>query len=104
MSLGWTWIPTSRRSRGSATTTTSSSPEGPSNGLCVAGRTPSGFEVCEQGNGTSDISFSYRIMTLRTDVRTRRLESVERPPSGAGEPVDMGPSSLPRLLLPLWMT
>jgi hypothetical protein len=53
--------------------------EGPSNGLYVADRSPSGFEVREQGDGTSDISFSYRIMTRRTDVRTGRLNAIERP-------------------------
>lgn len=54
-------------------------PEGRSNGLYVTGRTSSGFEVREQGDGTSEVSFSYRIMTRRTDVRTDRLEPIELP-------------------------
>jgi hypothetical protein len=66
-------------------------PEGPSNGLYVADRTPTAFEVREQADGTADVSFSYRIVTSRRDVRTRRLEPVERPPSLAGEPVDAAP-------------
>jgi hypothetical protein len=64
-------------------------PEGPTNGLYVADRTPSGFEVREQGESTSAVSFSYRIMTRRADVQAGRLEPVARPPSGAEEPADM---------------
>jgi len=59
-------------------------PEGPSNGLYVTDRSSTGFEVREQGEGTSEISFSYRIMTKRADVRAGRLERFERP-SDAGE-------------------
>ena len=54
-------------------------PEGPSNGLYVTGRSPGGFEVREQGEGNAEISFSYRIMTPRTDIRTKRLEPIELP-------------------------
>jgi hypothetical protein len=61
-------------------------PEGPSNGLYVADRNPGGFEVREQGDGASDISFSYRIVTRRTDVRSVRLDAIERP-TDAGERV-----------------
>ena len=74
-------------------------PEGPSNGLYVADRTPSGFEVREQGDGASNISFSYRIVTRRTDVHAGRLQVVERPPSEAGEPVEpegTSPAASPR--------
>jgi hypothetical protein len=59
-------------------------PEGPSNGLYVTDRSSTGFEVREQGEGTSEISFSYRIMTKRADVRAGRLERLERQ-SEAGE-------------------
>jgi hypothetical protein len=52
-------------------------PEGPSNGLYVTDRTASGFDVLEQGEGTGEISFSYRIMTRRPDVRSGRLEPIE---------------------------
>jgi hypothetical protein len=59
-------------------------PEGPSNGLYVTDRSSTGFEIREQGEGTSEISFSYRIMTKRADVRAGRLERFDRP-SEAGE-------------------
>jgi hypothetical protein len=59
-------------------------PEGPSNSLYVADRTPTGFEVREQGEGISDISFSYRVVTKRSAVRSGRLEPIELP-SDAGE-------------------
>jgi hypothetical protein len=62
-------------------------PEGPTSGLYVTDRTSSGFEVREQGDGAGDISFSFRVVTRRTDVRAGRLEPIERPPSGEGEPV-----------------
>jgi hypothetical protein len=58
--------------------------EGPSNPLYVTNRTPVGFEVREQGEGTNDISFSYRIMTRRADAPLGRLESLE-PPTAEGE-------------------
>jgi hypothetical protein len=70
--------------------------EGPSNGLYVTNRTPSGFEVREQAEGNAEISFSYRIMTPRTDVRTTRLEPIELPidvgveaAERPGEPAEM---------------
>jgi hypothetical protein len=53
--------------------------EGPSNGLYVGDRTSTGFEVSEQGEGTSEITFSYRIMTKRTNTGTGRLEPIEWP-------------------------
>jgi hypothetical protein len=58
--------------------------EGPSNGLYVGDRTSTGFEVREQGEATSEITFSYRIMTKRTKAGTGRLEPIE-PPAEAGE-------------------
>jgi hypothetical protein len=57
--------------------------EGPSEGLFVGERTPTGFEVREQGRGTSDISFSYRVMTRRANDGTGRLEVFELPASEA---------------------
>ena len=53
--------------------------EGPSNGLYVGDRTSTGFEVREQGEATSEITFSYRIMTKRTNAGTGRLEPIELP-------------------------
>jgi hypothetical protein len=63
-------------------------PEGPSNPLYVTDRTSSGFEVREQGEGTSEISFSYRIMTRRTDARYGRLQQIQ-PPTQEGEKADL---------------
>jgi hypothetical protein len=66
--------------------------EGPSNALYVSSRTSTGFEVREQGEGTSEISFSYRIMTRRANARLGRLEPIERPSQEgvrATEPADM---------------
>ena len=74
-------------------------PEGPSNGLYVIDRSPTGFEVREQGEGTSEISFSYRIMTKRADVRAGRLERLERP-TEAGERAAAEPAELPTVPSP----
>lgn len=74
-------------------------PEGPSNGLYVTGRSPTGFEVREQGEGTSEISFSYQIMTRRADVRAGRLERLERP-SEAGVSVAAEPAERPTVPSP----
>ena len=69
-------------------------PEGPSNGLYVTNRSSSGFEVREQGEGTAELSFSYRIMTRRTDVRLGRLQPVE-PPTDEGEKADTRVADVP---------
>ena len=68
--------------------------EGPSNGLYVSDRTSTGFEVREQGEATSEITFSYRIVTKRGDSRTGRLEPLELP-SDAGEKATGEPAELP---------
>src|SRR5215470_1574838 len=74
-------------------------PEGPSNALYVSDRTPAGFEVREQGEGTSEISFSYRIMTKRGDIRAGRLEPIGLPSdageSAAGEAAEMPVPAFP---------
>jgi hypothetical protein len=67
-------------------------PEGPSNGLYVGDRTSTGFEVREQGKATSEITFSYRIMTKRPGAGTQRLEPIELPSEAgvkAAEPADL---------------
>jgi hypothetical protein len=74
-------------------------PEGPSNGLYVTDRSSTGFEVREQGEGTSEISFSYRIMTKRADARAGRLERLERP-SETGEGDAAAPAERPTVLSP----
>jgi hypothetical protein len=54
-------------------------PYGDSNGLYVARRSKRGFEVKEQGNGKSSLSFSYRIVAKRKDVEGKRLAKVKVP-------------------------
>jgi hypothetical protein len=73
--------------------------EGPSNSLYVTNRTSTGFEVREQAEGASDISFSYRIMTRRANARLGRLEPIELPseaglraPEPAEEPTAPSPA------------
>lgn len=74
-------------------------PEGPSNALYVTDRTSTSFEVREQGEGTSEISFSYRIMTKRADIRAGRLEPIELP-SDAGERAAGEPAEPPAPVFP----
>jgi len=62
--------------------------EGPSDPLYVTNRTSTGFEVREQGEGTSEISFSYRIVTRRPDSPLGRLESIEAA-TDQGQKVDV---------------
>jgi hypothetical protein len=54
-------------------------PYGDSNGLYVARRSKGGFEVKEQRNGKSSLSFSYRIVAKRKDVGGKRLAKVKVP-------------------------
>jgi hypothetical protein len=66
------------------------------NGLYVGGRTSTGFEVREQAEGRSEITFSYRIMTKRTDAGTGRLEPLELPAEiGQGAAAESAPSAFP---------
>jgi hypothetical protein len=48
-------------------------PEGNSNGLYVSMRSPEEFEVREQGEGTSTVQFSYRLVARPKTVRAERL-------------------------------
>jgi hypothetical protein len=68
--------------------------EGPSNPLYITNRTSTGFDVREQGEGASDTSFSYRVMTRRADAQLGRLESIE-PPTDEGEKIDKGVAEQP---------
>jgi hypothetical protein len=54
-------------------------PYSDSNGLFVARRSKEGFEVKEQRNGKSSLSFSYRIVAKRKDVEVKRLAKVKLP-------------------------
>lgn len=64
-------------------------PEGDSNGLYVSRKGRGGFEVREQGAGTSTLSFSYRVVARRKDVSVRRFERLKLP-------VRPKPQSLPK--------
>jgi hypothetical protein len=56
-------------------------PHGETNGLYVANQTPSGFAVHEGHSGSSNVSFSYRVVAKRKDVAGVRLEHVDDPPA-----------------------
>jgi hypothetical protein len=54
-------------------------PYGASNGLYVSRRGKSEFEVAEQNDGKSNLSFSFRIAARRKDVDGKRLAKVRQP-------------------------
>jgi hypothetical protein len=54
-------------------------PYGESNGMFVAKRKATGFRVCEQQGGTSNVSFAYRVVAKRKDVVAKRLRTVTLP-------------------------
>jgi hypothetical protein len=56
-------------------------PEGDSNGLYVSSRSPTSFEVHEQQGGTSNLTFSYRVVAKRKDGQPERLAKLEEPES-----------------------
>src|SRR5262245_51722132 len=51
-------------------------PEGECNGLYVSAYRGTGFTVREQGRGTSGVSFSYRVVGRRRDIRGERMKKV----------------------------
>ena len=53
-------------------------PDGDCDGLYVATRKATGFEVRELHQGTSNVAFSYRIVALRRGYETTRLADVTR--------------------------
>ena len=56
-------------------------PHGDSAGLFVTARTFAGFEVREQGRGTSSLSFAYRIVAHpRQASDNKRLAKIKLPP------------------------
>jgi hypothetical protein len=52
-------------------------PEGPCQGLYVAGRDEHGFDVREQAEATSSLTFSYRVVGKRKDIEGERLQKVD---------------------------
>jgi hypothetical protein len=55
-------------------------PLGETQGLYVAKKTPTGFEVREQGGGTSDIAFDYRIVAQPAGDTGRGCRWSDHPP------------------------
>jgi hypothetical protein len=56
-------------------------PGGDSKGLYVTNKTPNSFTVHEQQGGSSNVSFSYRLVAKRKDIDGVRLEHVDEPPN-----------------------
>jgi hypothetical protein len=54
-------------------------PNGDSNGLYVARKTPSGFEVREHTGGASSVAFDYRIVVRRRGYESVRMAEFHRP-------------------------
>jgi len=52
-------------------------PNGDSNGLYVARKTPAGFEVREHGGGSSNVAFDYRIVVKRRGYEVIRMAVVQ---------------------------
>ncbi len=52
-------------------------PLGDCQGLYVADKTPTGFEVRELGGGTANIAFDYRLVAKRLGYETERMELYE---------------------------
>lgn len=52
-------------------------PLGDCNGLYVADKSPTGFEVRELGGGTSNVEFDYRVVAKRVGFENTRLEVVD---------------------------
>jgi hypothetical protein len=52
-------------------------PEGESAGLYVADMSPSGFAVREQREGSSHLTFSYRVVARPMDIAGDRLAEID---------------------------
>jgi hypothetical protein len=68
---------------------------GDSQGLFVSARHRDGFEVREQGGGSSSLTFSYRIVAKRKDVNAERFKKVSIP-AKPKLPAPLKPPSLDR--------
>lgn len=69
-------------------------PSGDSNGLYVSQRSRNGFEVREQGGGTTNVRFSYRIVAKRKDIKGERLAKIALPKVKPGRFVNTPPVKL----------
>jgi hypothetical protein len=54
-------------------------PYGDCKGMFVTKRAATGFQVCGQQGGSSNVSFSYRVVAKRKDVVAHRLAKVMSP-------------------------
>jgi hypothetical protein len=72
------------------------SPEGDCNGLYISGQSGKAFSVRERRRGTSSLTFSYRVVGRRKDIRGERMKRIsvprERPaPSPAPDALTIEP-------------
>jgi hypothetical protein len=78
-------------------------PDGDCEGLFVATKTFSGFEVRELRGGKSDISFDYRIVARRKGYEKLRLQQVEADPETVqalrAQTQSLSTSKLPKLII-----
>jgi hypothetical protein len=73
------------------------SPEGDCNGLYVSGRSGTAFSVRERQRGSSTVTFSYRVVGRRKDIRAERMKKVRVPRTPpAPEPEPQTPAIRPR--------
>jgi hypothetical protein len=71
-------------------------PYGDSNGLYVSRRTREGFVVEEQGNRKSSLTFSFRIVGKRKDLKAERFAKVDAPALPKAPPLPSLPKSIER--------
>jgi hypothetical protein len=71
-------------------------PYGGSNGIYVSKRTREGFVVEEQGNGKSSLTFSFRIVGKRKDLKAERFAKVDAPALLKAPPLPSLPKSIER--------
>jgi hypothetical protein len=74
-------------------------PDGETEMLHVRDKTPSGFVVQESHGGTSNVSFSYRVIAKRKDIAGARLEHVDElpPPPALPKSLSTPPTNIPQV-------
>jgi hypothetical protein len=78
-------------------------PEGDTRGLFISRRGPNGFEVREVQGGTSNVPFTYRVVTKRKDIEGKRFARVsdEGAKSVAAARAALGITAAPPIGMPL---